>query len=288
MGKARDLGRVDPVGGRVCVSAELTAGIETDVDYIHAEILLWSRMRWKVRLSGDELGLKDLSDSFDDDPAIFEEDNEFYLWSSRFEGVNEADEVRETAENIVQAIHNFGERDSLRIEELEASHITEMRDDGSKNVYVFGEPASLALRAGPVRVTTSNGDKTKELYLPADRTYKWTQLALEDETVGKFVGLLEQGDSWVNLYRIYEFMQNNIKSEDNIIAQGWWSAGEKSLFKHTANSREAIGDEARHGPKVPAPENPMTHAEAKRLIETLIDHWLRHRKQISTSAQEQN
>lgn len=245
-------------------------------------------MRWKVRLIGDESGLNDLSESFDDDPEIFEEDGDFYLWSSRFEEINEDYEVRKTAEDIVRAIRNFGERDSLRVRELEVSHVTEMLDDGSEHMYVRAEPVTIGVGAGPVRVTTSNEDDNEAIYLPADRTFEWTQLALEDEAVGELVGLLDQGDSWVNLYRIYEFIQKNIESEENIIAQGWWSASEKNLFKHTANSREALGDEARHGPKVPAPDKPMTHAEAKRLVETLIDHWLRHRKHISNSAQDQS
>lgn len=246
-------------------------------------------MRWKVRLIGDESGLNDLSESFDDDPEIFEEDGDFYLWSSRFEEINEDYEVRKTAEDIVRAIRNFGERNSLRIRELEVSHVTEMLDDGSEHTYVRAETANIVFSAGPVRVTTSDEDGSKDIYLPADRTSEWTRLALEDEIVGEFVGLLDQGDSWVNLYRIYEFVQDNIESEDNIVAQGWWSADKKDLFKQTANSRDAIGDDARHGQdQVPAPDDPMTYAEAKRLVETLIDHWLRHRQRISTSAQDQN
>lgn len=93
----------------------------------------------------------------------------------------------------------------------------------------------------------------------------------------------------MNLYRIYEYIQDNIESEQNIVDQGWWSKSEKSLFKHTANSPEAIGHEARHGsPRESAPPDPMDHAEAKSLIDNLINNWLDHRKEVLGSSDAEN
>lgn len=42
-------------------------------------------MRWKVQLEGPEKELEELSESFGEDPRIFEEDEEYYLWYSEFE-----------------------------------------------------------------------------------------------------------------------------------------------------------------------------------------------------------
>lgn len=111
-------------------------------------------------------------------------------------------------------------------------------------------------------------------------------MALEDDKVQELIELRDNGDSWANLYRIYEYIQANVETDDNIIEQGWWSESEKGLFKRTANSSEAIGYEARHGDdRVPAPSDSMDHAEAKSLIDSLINDWLRHREEGMESSE---
>lgn len=63
-----------------------------------------TQMKWKVRLTGNERGLETLAESFTEDPEVFEDDDNFFLWSSQFEGLEDADEVRDTAEEIVRTI----------------------------------------------------------------------------------------------------------------------------------------------------------------------------------------
>lgn len=238
-------------------------------------------MRWKVRITGDESGLEELVKSFDDDPKVFEEEGNHYIWSSSFEDADDVDEIREISEDLVRVIRNFGKRDSIKVGNLEASHVNEILEDGTTNTYVKAETAVATVSTTAAAVVTDEKGIVEE-YLPADRTYEWTQLASEDQKLLELAKLLDNGDHWVNLYRIYEFIQANIKDDDNIVDQGWWSESEKDIFKRTANSREAIGDDARHGQdRIPAPEEPMSHSEAKRLVDTLIDHWLHHRKNIS-------
>lgn len=242
-------------------------------------------MRWKVRLNGPESGLQNLEESFDDDPKIVAEDDEYYIRSQEFEELDDPDEIHKTATNFVKYIRNFGKRDPLQVSDLEASHVVKEQKDGTEHTYVQAETATVGVAASTARVVTEGEDGEEEVFLPADRTEEWTQLAIRDEKVSDLTNLLDRGDDWVNLYRIYEFIQDNIESEENIVDQGWWSESEKDRFKQTANSRDAIGDDARHANnRIPAPTNPMTKAEAKRQIDTLVDHWLQHRKQIAESA----
>ena len=238
-------------------------------------------MNWKVRLTGTERGLETLTESFTDDPEVFESDDKFFLWSSQFEDFKDADEVRDTAEEIVRIIRNLGVKDSLRTEDLQASHVHEINNDGSEHVTVRAEGTTVKVRAEPVRVTTTDEDGNTEVHRPADRTYELTQLAVENEKVRELVGLLDKGDDWVDLYRIYEFVQANIEGEDNIVERGWWSSNEKNLFKRTANSRDAIGDDARHGQeRIPAPDDPMSYSDAKALVDSLVRNWLEHRNNL--------
>ena len=238
-------------------------------------------MKWKVRLTGDERGLEELSESFSEDPEVFEDENNFFLWSSNFEDLEEVSEVKDIAERIVLNIRNLGLKDSLRTEYLHTAHIHEIKDDGTEHVTVIAEVEPVKVRANPVSITTTDQTGNKEVYHPADRTYELTKLALEDEKVQELVGLLDKGNNWVNLYRIYEFIQAHISGDENIVERGWWSSNEKDRFKRTANSRDAIGDNARHGQeRIPAPENTMIHSDAKGLVDNLIDNWLEHRRQL--------
>lgn len=240
-------------------------------------------MRWKVQLKGHELGLSDLSNSFRDDPKIFEEDGDYFIWSSRFGELDNYIDVLEETEVIIQNIRNFGRIDSLRVEELEAELVYELLDDGSEHIYLVASGDSVGVKLGPRRVLDADGNELEE-FLPANRTYERTQVALRDDRVTELSQMLERGDSWVNLYRIYEHIEDNIKGDENIIELGWWEKKEKRLFKHTANSREAIGNKARHGKEtIPAPSDPMDYHEAKQLIETLIDHWITYRQELDSN-----
>ena len=237
-------------------------------------------MRWEVHLEGDKSGLEELEKSFNDEPKVEKRDDErdYVLLSSRFGG-EDVDLIREIAEDIVTALRSFGVRDSINVDELTASNVYKISEDGSVDaVYVRAQSAVMRI-TGSATVTVGSDNSEEEIHSPADRTYEWTKLAIEDDAVLELSELLENGDSWVNMYRIYEFIQANIQVPDNIVEQGWWSEDEKRLFKQTANSRDAIGDDARHGQSsIPAPEEPMTHSEAKRLIDTLVDKWLHHRR----------
>ena len=237
-------------------------------------------MRWKVRLTGSELGLQRLVKSFSDDPEIFVDDGTYYIRCSEFERLDSASEVRAAAKDLVQTIRTFGEKDSLHIENLEASDVHETREDGSTHLDVLrGSNAIVMSTSRHVEVVYDDGT-TETIKPSADRTYERTQQSLEDEKVQELARIQSQGDSWVNLYCIYEYIQDNIDSDRNIIEQGWWSSGQKDSFKRTANSRGAIGDEARHGHKqILSPDEPMSHNEAVRFINELVDNWLQHRQE---------
>lgn len=239
-------------------------------------------MRWKVQLEGNETGLEQLSESFDEDPMIFKDGEEYYLWSSEFKQLSKSGDVRDEGQAIIKMVRHLGELDSLRVSDLGYSCVVEIQEDGSEDRIIHASIASADADAMSVRISTGE----EELPPRAESTYEHTQLALNDDKVRELIDLWDNGDHWVNLYRVFEFIQDNIEAENNIVAQGWWSKSEKDLFKHTAQSPEAIGHEARHAKrKYTAPSTPMNHAEAKSLIENLIEDWLRHRTEVLESSE---
>jgi len=182
-------------------------------------------MKWKVRLTGSEMALVHLSDSFSDDPEIFAEDDAYYIQCSEFERLNKASEVRAAAKDLVRTIRTFGEKDSLRIENLEVSDIHETREDGStRRIVLRGTNTITVSTSLHVEIVYEDGS-TEVIEPSADRTYERTRQSLEDEKVQELVSIQSRGNSWINLYRIFEYIQDNIDSDRNIIEQGWWSSG---------------------------------------------------------------
>lgn len=80
-----------------------------------------------------------------------------------------------------------------------------------------------------------------------------------------------QPTSWINLYKIYEIIRDDIGDKEIIKIL---SKNELSRFTGTAQSREQIGDDARHAAKkfIRHPQ-PMTIKEANELIKKLILEW---------------
>ena len=71
---------------------------------------------------------------------------------------------------------------------------------------------------------------------------------------------------WTDLYKIYELIQEDIKS--NICKTGWTTDNEESRFTQTANYY-------RHGKsKFTLPDNPMTLEQADSFISYIIQKWL--------------
>ena len=82
--------------------------------------------------------------------------------------------------------------------------------------------------------------------------------------------------NWINLYKIYEIVDKDAGKIKKIHRIEQWITKKKiSDFKQTANSKRAIGDDARHGvDDNDPPKEPMSLSEAKALIMTLLQKWL--------------
>lgn len=229
--------------------------------------------------------MEQLSESFDEDPRIFEEDGEYYLWSSQFNQLCESSEASDAAKDIVRNVRNLGELGSLRVEGLDTYCVVEIQEDGSERRIVHASGSATAIAMGSARTSVDGQESPPR----AESTYEYTQLALEDNKVQELIQLRDNGDDWVNLYRIYECIKNNIKSEGDAVAQGWWTSTEKNRFTCTANDPDAIGHEARHAGDPDASveemnDEQMSHPDAKSLIDSLINDWLSHRKEVLESS----
>jgi len=91
-------------------------------------------------------------------------------------------------------------------------------------------------------------------------------LALKDNAVAKVLRLCSRELDWVNMYRIYEVVQEDMGRMPN---------KELKVLKGMANLSSVSGDEARHGKlNVDTPKKTMHLADAQHLIKKTISEWL--------------
>lgn len=134
-----------------------------------------------------------------------------------------------------------------------------------------------------------------DIVLPALRTNPpdpapFIALALIDVAVAKALRLFSQDSDWVNLYRIFEIIREDMP-KGRIHALGWATGKEIDTFTRSANDPAITGDFARHGKifrgkKKPSrqtrrnkstPPDTMSLASARHLIGRFLRAWLSHK-----------
>jgi hypothetical protein len=235
-------------------------------------------MTWVVQLAGDASDLSALAQSLTGaDINVSHDGQDYVLTSDRFEPDDDAATVRQKAEDIV-AFLNGGCRLALdATQSIRVGAVHRRRDDGTRDIFVFPEPAVIRFRVIAPTVKVTHADGTVEESHPADPVKQWSSLALSNHAVANVFRILSSGTlDWINLYRIFEIIATDAGGVDSIASNGWGTKASMKLFKHTANSPGALGLDARHGAETTQPPpTPMTISEARTLINSIAHAWLR-------------
>lgn len=233
-------------------------------------------MEWFVIITGDRYDLEYLCRYFNSpELCITQQGQDFILKSVDFNSLTNAKDVRKKASETLVLVNGAARLDLGMREPLSVAHVARVKDDGTRDLFIEVSDALIIRDRVTASVVGANGavQEVRQISLITD----WVAAAQRDANVAKVLRLFGPGHhDWVNLYRIYEVVENDIGGVWNIVKKGW--ATEKSIkrFKHTANSPGAIGDESRHGKQTSKPpKDPMTLSEAKSLVETILHNWLR-------------
>ena len=102
------------------------------------------------------------------------------------------------------------------------------------------------------------------------------EIAQRDPAVADALRLLgTQGDTWANLYNIFEIIRKDVGGEGEIRQNGWATKKSLSNFRQSSGDRRVSGDQARHGvPQGEPPSDPMALSEAASLIKSIFSGWL--------------
>lgn len=235
---------------------------------------------WKVRLVGDPHDLNELQQSFSEDLIFIESgpNNEYYLVADSFQGCADENEVFEAASQLIALISGASRLALGGNIPITQSETVKVNENGTESAFMHIHDTIHVRDSFHISVTDDEGNVVQEIK-PADDVPTWVALGMNNEAVAKVFRLLTQPLDWVGLYRIYEVIESDMGGLDSLVAMGWAAKSRVKLFKHTSNSPGAIGDDARHGKESSQPPpQPMHLHEARNLIESLINPWLKSKQ----------
>ncbi|MCA9473456.1 MAG: hypothetical protein MRJ96_11920 [Nitrospirales bacterium] len=235
-------------------------------------------MSWEVEILGDETVLRALGKALEDQEwIIMEKDGHFVLTGPVFTKFTDAESVREHGKKIIQSLSGMARLLLGTEKKISPGAVFEITENGGKNIFITPDPVVLKLSASMAvsAIVISKDGKIIEESRPADPAPAILKKSLAHEVVERALRLRNEDDlDWVKLYRLFEVIESDVPI-DVMVANGWASRNKISLFKQTANSQKALGDQARHGkdPCLPPPK-PMKISEAREMIDALLKKWL--------------
>lgn len=150
-------------------------------------------------------------------------------------------------------------------------------DEGGRKQHFVSVGSSLTMSFEvEARVERPQPDGSVNVYdvgPPLPRVPELVSAAIHDEDLRDALAVLGRPDlTWHDLYYVFEIVEANIGGA--MFANGWITKRAVTSFTQTANSRHAVGRDARHGhTKVPAPSQPMALNDAQALVTGLVQQW---------------
>jgi hypothetical protein len=236
---------------------------------------------WRIRLIGHGFDLEDLStQEGSSDWIIFKEEGDYFLKSSLFDDLKDAEEVRKVATDILDKLNGLAKLRFTNFQPLKIDAVSYIDDSGKKHQFVLIHSATLTMRSRlSATATVVKSDDTidaSDKRQPSIVELGYS-IAKKDANVAealRIFGSLET--NWFNLYKVFEIIRDDVGGHDQLIRTGWTSKKKIRRFTGTAQSSEILGDEARHvrykgGP----PSDPMSLSEAKSFVKAMLEQWIR-------------
>lgn len=235
---------------------------------------------WWVRLQGEQFDLQELPLLFSSpEVTVFEEEGEYYLKSTEFNSLADASYVLETATHILELINGAAILHFGNFRPVQASgSVIGIDEDGSRKGFVFVS-ATLTSRARvQVSATVERANGTVESCQRPTQVESWVALARQNTAIADALHFFCE-HTWFNLYKVYEIVRDDVGGKREIIHNGWVTKQSLKRFTQTAQSRDALGDDARHASeKYKPPQKPISLSEARSLVATILENWIRSKQ----------
>jgi hypothetical protein len=237
-----------------------------------------------AQLQGSDYDLQDLEKILSShDPMVVSEDGKFYLRSSAWDQLQEAAQVYSQAKRFVESLDSAAFIFFRDTAPLTIGHIMMVDDEGNKQRFVFGKAsfhARARLRASGSAIRPTGQPTETEQEHAIIKTLRASE---QHQEVADALRFFRKGD-WSSLYKAFEIVEDHPPNNQGITTYSGLTKPSTDRFTRTAQSRDAIGDEARHAKrKYTPPRKPMSINEAKALIGDLIQKWIESKETETTN-----
>lgn len=233
---------------------------------------------WSVKLKGHAFDLEQLSDHFRSPGRNVrkDEDSHYYLRSTDFDSMTDSEAVRERALALVAHMNRAARFHAGNgYQRVEVDVVAWIDEDGKRMQTVTSSVQIGGRSRVSVKPTVIREGDSPDAPHPPSEVESMFALAERDQRVADALRYFD-GDDWVNLYKAWEVFRDAAGGEHILIRNGWTTKKAKNRFTQTAQSRKALGDEARHASeKYEAPKNPMTLDEARAFVKSVRGEWIR-------------
>jgi len=205
---------------------------------------------------------------------LFKHNGAFVVKSALFDPEASAEAIRQRAIEIGALLSGAAMVLLGARRRFEIGGLARIDEAGAEHAYVFPDPAVIHLRAFPVGITVTHPDGSVETHRPADPLNHWIPLAIDNAAVAAVLRIRARGPlDWDDLLRIIELVESSGVALS--ATPGAPSKAQLDRLTQTANSVHALGDRSRHpGRNYAAPPTPTTLADARQLVDQLVQSWL--------------
>lgn len=246
----------------------------------------WDTGTWLLELQGEPLELLYVASLISENKTLelVEVECRFYLTSSRFSSCQDAQTVRALGRELVEALSGALSLENLRYGiQILGLCKTKLGDHPSPMVCL--ESRSSTTKIGMPSVTITGGSPAS----PDPRAVnlsKYLSQAVDSYNARYALRLVSaEHPTWMDLYKAFELVRKGVRqSEEKMVGkkvngkkalERWTTVDEQNLFTRTANSFEAIGEDARHSTQEETPpKDPMTLNDAVVYVRGLVAKWL--------------
>jgi hypothetical protein len=148
--------------------------------------------------------------------------------------------------------------------------VIELEDD-RESVSIFVSPAKATFYALPPKIFIGGQEVGESKESKVDNLL---EVAKQFKPIDDALHFFSE-PTWINMYKVYEVISDDLGGEHKLKNVNWVDKSDIDRFTGTAQSRQLIGDDARHAKaKYIGPNKPMNIQEAKILIKTLMNAWI--------------
>lgn len=216
--------------------------------------------KW-VRLVGESLDIAAVT-AYDDPPAVTfgfrEDEGTWWMKAALFEPIEDAAEIWTVADDLLRVINGCAQGVVGNHRSVKADQAVYFIDStaAKREQRVIGSRVESRLRAGLGRTPRV-----------------WLRAAVMNSDVAEALRIVGKDETtWSDLYHLLELLEQINGQPVN--EAGWISGSERTRFTQTANSRGAVGEQARHGKSFDPPRRPMSLKEARDMMRVLTERVL--------------